>query len=190
RVGRARVAAQSPLALGRHRVAREAAQEIDALLVGGAAVVHALDQVFEALRIARVAHAALDAPVLGGLAVGVEAFADLAQRAPQLELLRALHVELRERARGRRQDRHDCDRDQQLDQGEAARGFHRGCCTPPNGTIVLPCGCPPGAAAGFSGEGCGCGWDGTWAGGGTELPKAPAPPEASVPAENSTARTS
>src|SRR5262249_9492823 len=49
--------------------------------------------------------------------------ADLVQRAAQLGLLGALHDEIAHRERGRGEQRHDRDRDDELDQGESCPGL-------------------------------------------------------------------
>src|SRR5687768_10971083 len=141
---RAGVAALAPgLA---ERVRRQAAQEINALALRAFLVLDALDQVLEALGKARFAHALHDAAVVGGLLVGVDRGADLAQRAAQGLLLRALHHQLVQRQGGGGEDRDDRHRDHQLDEGEA---LHSGAgLTPPNGTITLPVGFGASGAAG------------------------------------------
>src|SRR5262245_58286253 len=82
-LGRAGVAAFAPgvgrgeLRVGVERVARHAAQEVDALAARVPLVFDAFDQVLEAPRIARLADAPQDAAFVARLLVGVERGADL-----------------------------------------------------------------------------------------------------------------
>src|SRR6185503_21284323 len=95
-VRRARVAALPPgvgrsqLALGGEGDARDAAQEVDLVLLRALLVFGAFHEVLQPLGIARVARALVDAAFVGGVLVSVDRLADLAQRAAQVLLLGAL----------------------------------------------------------------------------------------------------
>src|SRR5439155_16173088 len=123
--------------------------EIDARLLRAEQVIDARDQVLQLLGIARVAGTLGDVVVVPSLLVSIDRLADIAQRAPQVLLLRALHDELVERQRDRGQHGDDRHRDDQLDQREAARELHSGeGLTPPKGTRTGgAAGCAGGAAA-------------------------------------------
>src|SRR5205807_2752158 len=174
---------------------RQAAKEIDARLFRALLVLDARDQVFQLLGIARVARALDDAAFVESLLVSVDRLAHLSQRAPQVLLLRALHDELVERQRDRRQHGDDRHRDDQLYQREAlhcAGGFK-----PPKGTSTGAAGGgAAGAAAAAAAAAAPVSSDGLPVadgsnGGDGKIP-APAPPRrgmpvwASVPAANST----
>src|SRR3989442_14875151 len=107
-------------------------RSVDALLLRALLVLDARDQVFQLLGIARLAGARDDAPVDDRLLVSVDRLADIAQCAPQVLLLRALHDELVERQRDRGQHGDDGHRDDQLDQREALHCVEG--LTPPKGT--------------------------------------------------------
>src|SRR6185503_18400613 len=182
RIRRACVAALAPRLA--ERVGRDAAQEVDLLVLRAALVLHAFGQLLETLRVARLAGAAHDAAVVGGLLVGVEPGADFAQRTPQVLLFRALHHQLVQRQRGRRENRDDRDRDDELDQREALH-LHSGGLTPPKGTWSAPLGIlgwPWGGGVCAGTTGCGKGI-------GDDTPPGE-PVETSVPAANSVARAS
>src|SRR6266849_7815612 len=168
-VGRARVAALAPGArggkrrIGVERVARDAAQEVDLVLLRILLVFDALCELLELLGIARVAHRFADSALVRRLLVGVDRLADLAQRAAQLLLLGALHGELADGQRDRCEQRDDRHGDDELDQGKTLGGDSRSatashgmearppyccCCTPPKGTIVPPGSVAPGSTAG------------------------------------------
>src|SRR6266705_1544200 len=123
-VGRARVAALSPGGRGGKRgigvqgIARDAAQEIDLGLLRALLVVDALGELLEFLGIARVADRFADSALVRSLLVEVDRIADLAQRAAQLLLFRALHGELADGQRDRREQRDDRHGDDELDKGE------------------------------------------------------------------------
>src|SRR5258708_36238111 len=114
-VGRARVAALAPgpcsgkRRIGVEGVARNAAQEVDLVLLRALLVFYALGEVLELPGIARVAHRLADSALVRRLLVGVDRLADLAQGAAQLLLLGALYGELAHGQRDRceqRDDRH------------------------------------------------------------------------------------
>src|SRR3954471_5200638 len=96
RVGRARVAAQRPRFVGQ-RIGRDTPQEVDARALRIALVDRALDERRKARRIAGLVDRLVDRTVVRGALVGVDRLADIAQRAPQLLLLAALHGDLGER---------------------------------------------------------------------------------------------
>src|SRR6267142_1021085 len=124
-VGRARVAALAPGPRGGKRrigvegVARDAAQEVDLVLLRALLVFYALGEVLELLGIAGVAHRLADSALVRRLLVGVDRLADLAQGAAQLLLLGALHGEFADGQRDRCEERDDRHGDDELDQGEA-----------------------------------------------------------------------
>src|SRR5882724_10808242 len=124
-VGRARVAALAPgprsgkRRIGVEGVARDAAQEVDLVLLRALLVFYALGEVLGLLGIARVAHRLADSALVRRLLVGVDRLADLAQGAAQLLLLGALYGELAHRQRDRCEQRDDRHGDHELDQGEA-----------------------------------------------------------------------
>src|SRR5258707_1782912 len=206
-VGRARVAAlvSGPRGgkrrIGVEGVARDAAQEVDLVLLRALLVFYALGEVLELLGVARVAHRLADSDFVRGLLVGVDRLADLAQGAAQLLLLGALYGELAHGQRDRCEQRDDRHGDDELDQGEAldARSATSGhiergspgycCCTPPKGTIVPPGGAAP--ACGCNGADAGAaGWSGAKEDGEEAAPSGPPLDEASVPAANSVVRAS
>src|SRR5437667_5037542 len=210
-VGRARVAALSPGSRGGKRrigvegIARDAAQEVDLFLLRALLVVDALGEVLEFLGIARVSDRFPDSALVRCLLVDVDRLADLAQRAAQLLLLGALHGELADGQRDRREQRDDRHGDDELDEGEAPRGGSRSasaghgaqgaparycCCTPPKGTCVLPGGVAPGCAGDGTDRDAG-GWGiGAKEDGEEVAPSGPPLEEASVPAANSVVRAS
>src|SRR6059058_2242886 len=133
-VGRARVAAQPPGLLGGHfavreeRVAGHAAHEVEHRLVRAGEVLDPGVERLEVRRVARRSELLVDVPGVGGHLVRIERSADIPERRAQLHLLLALGDELRERHGRGRHEGYDRERDDQLDEGEAAvaHGSHVG----------------------------------------------------------------
>src|SRR5258707_8437413 len=142
-VGRARVAAlvSGPRGgkrrIGVEGVARDAAQEVDLVLLRALLVFYALGEVLELLGVARVAHRLADSALVRRLLVGVDRLADLAQGAAQLLLLGALYGELAHGQRDRCKKRDDRHGDDELDKGKAPGGESQGAAVC-HGTRGLP----------------------------------------------------
>src|SRR5204862_85697 len=162
-VGRARVAAQPPGLLRGHfavreeRVAGHAAHEVEHRLVRAGGVLDPGVERLEVRRVARRSELLVDVPGVGGHLVRIERGADIPERRAQLHLFLALGDELCERHGRGRHESYDRERDDQLDEGEAAvaHGSHVG-----------------------GGAHCDAGWIAILSGGAVLLPTAaPVPPK-------------